>query len=367
MSASATDMIPIIGADEPLLHGGDLGAARRLFPGAPEPFIDLSTGINPNPYPLPRFSADLFARLPDPAAATAVAAAAARAYGASSAAHVVPAPGTQILLPLVAGLVQPGRAAILAPTYPEHARAAALAGHEVKAMRGIDECRDAGLVIVANPNNPDGRLHARTALLALAKDLRRRGGALVVDEAFMDVGPPEMSLAADVSCGNVVVLRSFGKFFGLAGIRLGFALSAPAMAMRLRAALGPWAVSGPALAVGAKALADAAWIERTRRRLAKAAKRLDAILAGSGLEIVGGTSLFRLARTPAASALFHHLGRAGILVRAFPDNASWLRFGLPANERDWQRLDGAMASFRDSGKAVAHETRYRARRSERPQ
>src|SRR5208282_5560909 len=258
MSASATDMIPIIGADEPLLHGGDLGAARRLFPGAPEPFIDLSTGINPNPYPLPRFSADLFARLPDPAAATAVAAAAARAYGASSAAHVVPAPGTQILLPLVAGLVQPGRAAILAPTYPEHARAAALAGHEVKAMRGIDECRDAGLVIVANPNNPDGRLHARTALLALAKDLRRRGGMLVVDEAFMDVGPPGMSLAADVSCGNVVVLRSFGKFFGLAGIRLGFALAAPAIAMRLAAALGPWAVSAPALAVAAKALADAA-------------------------------------------------------------------------------------------------------------
>jgi cobalamin biosynthetic protein CobC len=343
-------MVPIGGADEQLQHGGDLNAARRLFPGAPEPFIDLSTGINPNRYPVPRFSADLFARLPQPAANAAVAAAAARAYGAHSADQVVPAPGTQILLPLVAGLVRPRRAAIVAPTYAEHARAAAFAGHEVEAVRQIDACGGAGLVILGNPNNPDGRLHARTALLDLAKDLRGRGGLLVVDEAFMDVGPPDASLAADVSCGNVVVLRSFGKLFGLAGIRLGFALAAPALAARLGAALGPWAVSSPALAVGAKALADTAWRQRTRRRLEKAAKRLDAILGNVGLDIVGGTSLFRLARTPEAGALFRHLGRAGILVRAFPENLSWLRFGLPANKREWQRLDDSMASFRDRRK-----------------
>ena len=355
MSASATDMTPLGGADEPLVHGGDLGAARRLFPGAPEPFIDLSTGINPYSYPLPRFSADLFARLPEPAAASAVAVAAARAYGARSAENVVAAPGTQMLLPLVAGLVRRCRAAIVAPSYAEHARAAVYAGHQVEAVRELDACRNAGLVIVGNPNNPDGRLHARTALLDLARELRRRGGLLVVDEAFMDVGPPGASLAADVSCGNVVVLRSFGKFFGLAGIRLGFALTAPALATRLCAALGPWAVSGPALAVGAKALADQAWCERTRRRLERGAKRLDAILAGVDLDIVGGTSLFRLARTPKAGALFRHLGGAGILVRAFLDNPSWLRFGLPASEREWQRLAGAMASFRDSGRAMARQ------------
>jgi cobalamin biosynthetic protein CobC len=349
-------MILTGGADEPLAHGGNLGAARRLFPDAIEPFIDLSTGINPNPYPLPRFSPDLFARLPDPGAVGAVAAAAARAYGAQSAAHVVPAPGTQILLPLVAGLVRAGRAAVLTPSYPEHARAAALAGHCVNPARELGECGDAGFVIVANPNNPDGRVFPRTALLALAKDLRRRGGVLVVDEAFMDVGPPGASLASDVACGNVVVLRSFGKFFGLAGTRLGFAIAAPALAARLRTALGPWAVSGPALAVGAKALADAIWIERTRRRMEKAASRLDAMLVGSGLDIVGGTSLFRLVRTPAAHSLFNHLGRAGIWVRAFLDHAEWLRFGLPANEAEWRRLNGAMASFPDNGKAVVRAT-----------
>ncbi len=330
------------GADEPLLHGGDLDAARRLFPGAPEPFIDLSTGINPNPYPLPRFPADLFGRLPAPDAASALAAVAARAYGAPSAAHVVPAPGTQILLPRVAAWARPGRAAILAPTYGELSRAAALAGHDVKTVRELDEIGDARLVMIANPNNPNGRLHRKDALLALADALRPRGGVLVVDEAFMDVGPPGASLAAKLSPGNTVVLRSFGKFFGLAGIRLGFALAAPPMAARLSAALGPWAVSGPALAVGAKALADAAWIERTRSLLAKAAKRLDAILTGAGLEIVGGTSLFSLTRTPAAEALFRHLGRAGILTRVFADHNDWLRFGLPRSAHEWRRVRAAM-------------------------
>ena len=227
-------MIPSGGEDEPLLHGGDLGAARRLFPGAPEPFIDLSTGINPNPYPVPRFSADLFARLPDPAAVAALAAAAARAYGAPSAAHVVPAPGTQILLPLVARLVPPGRAAILAPTYPEHARAAALAGHGVKAARGLDDVRrrHAGRSSQTQTIRTAAFSPARTCW-RLPSDLGRRGGLLVVDEAFMDVGPPGASLAPDVAHGNVVVLRSFGKFFGLAGLRLGFALAAPPTAERL--------------------------------------------------------------------------------------------------------------------------------------
>src|ERR1700686_4952493 len=142
-SANAADMIPFGVGDDPPFRGGDIGAARRLFPGAPEPFVDLSTGINPNPYPLPDLPDALFARLPDKDALAALAAIAATAYGAPSAAHVVPAPGTQILLPLVTGLVRPGRAAVLAPTYAEHARAAALAGHRVKEIRDIGAGGDA--------------------------------------------------------------------------------------------------------------------------------------------------------------------------------------------------------------------------------
>ena len=333
--------------DHPLVHGGGLAAARRLFTDAPQPFIDLSTGINPYSYPLPQLPSDLFTRLPDPEALAAVAAIAAQCYGAPSPAHVVPAPGTQILLPLVAALVGPGRAAVVAPTYREHARAATLAGHRVTEIADLDAAREAMLVIVTNPNNPDGRLFEKNELIALAKRLATRGGLLVVDEAFMDVGPRDASLAREVGRNPIVVLRSFGKFFGLAGIRLGFALAAPQLAARLSATLGPWAVSGPALAIGATALADRAWIEQARNHLIAAADWLKAVLLSAGIEIVGGTALFQLARMSAASDLFHHLGRAGILVRSFPEYPSLLRFGLPDGEAAWARLQIAMAAYAD--------------------
>jgi cobalamin biosynthetic protein CobC len=333
--------------DHPLPHGGGLAAARRLFADAPEPFIDLSTGINPYSYPLPQLAPDLFTRLPDPEALAVLASIAAQSYAAPSAAHVVPAPGTQILLPLVAALLRPGHAAVMAPTYREHARAAALAGHRVSEIADLNAAREAMLVVVTNPNNPDGRLFDKNELIALAKRLASRGGLLIVDEAFMDVGPPNASLAGEVGRNAIVVLRSFGKFFGLAGVRLGFALAAPPLAARLAANLGPWAVSGPALAVGAKALANRDWIEEARRCLIAAAHRLQTILFNAGLEIVGGTTLFQLVRTPAASDLFHHLGRAGILVRSFPEQPSWLRFGLPGTEAAWARLQIAVAAYAD--------------------
>jgi cobalamin biosynthetic protein CobC len=330
-------------------HGGPLAAARLLFPDAPEPFIDLSTGINPYPYPLPPVPFDLLARLPEPDAVDRLAVIAAEAYGAPSARHVVAAPGTQILLPFVAGLVPPGRAVVLGPTYAEHARAAALQGHAVSEVTDVAQLAASDLAIVVNPNNPDGRIVTKEALLDCAAALRSRGGLLVVDEAFMDVGPLGASLAGEARRGNVVVLRSFGKFFGLAGLRLGFALAAPALAARLRAGLGPWAVSGPALAIGTVALADAPWIAATRASLGEAARRLDELLTQTQLDVVGGTSLFRLVRTPAAPKLFHQLGRAGILVRRFASEPTRLRFGLPGDAPQWQRLRAAI----DGGSADA--------------
>jgi cobalamin biosynthetic protein CobC len=335
----------------PVEHGGDLVAARRLFPRAPNPFVDLSTGINPNAYPLPPLPPALFARLPQPDAAERLASIAAAVYGAPAPACVIAAPGTQSLLALVAGLLPPGRAAILGPTYAEHARAAALAGHRVAEVTDISQLGAAGLAVVVHPNNPDGRMSSRDDLIALADTLRGHAGLLVVDEAFIEVAPPGMSLAGDLGRGNIVVLRSFGKFFGLAGLRLGFALAAPDIASRLRTALGPWAVSGPALAIGQAALADTAWIEATRAALAQAAQRLDALLVGAGLRIVGGTSLFRLVETPVAAALFDWLGNAGILVRRFTAQPSWLRFGLPANEPEWERLAYALAGAAASAPA----------------
>jgi cobalamin biosynthetic protein CobC len=314
-----------------------------MFPNAPEPFIDLSTGINPYPYPLPALPADCFERLPDDAAVRRLAAAAAQAYGAPSADHVVPAPGVQILLPCVAMLAAPGRAAVLGPTYSELARAAALAGHSVTEVSDLDLLGRADLAMLVNPNNPDGRIVSRAALLELADRLRAHGGILAVDESFAEVAAEEISLAGEVERGNIVVLRSFGKFYGLAGLRLGFALAAPQLARRLAAVLGPWAVSGPAIAIGERALTDRGWQRATVERLALAAKRLDALLAQSRLQILGGTTLFRLTRSPHAQELFDHMGRAGIFVRRFAEEPTWLRWGIPANEAASLRLTQALS------------------------
>jgi cobalamin biosynthesis protein CobC len=326
----------------PLTHGGDLDAARRLFPGAPEPWLDLSTGINPHPYPIPEISPEDFARLPDAEGLARLTNLAATVYAAPSESNLVPAPGSQILMTLIAGLVPPGRAVILGPTYAEHARVAALAGHEVTTVSELAPLGEADLAVAVNPNNPDGRLHGARELRRVAEAQRARNGLLVVDEAFMDASPRGESLSLDVEGANVVVLRSFGKFFGLAGIRLSFALAAKDLAARLRADLGPWPVSGPALAVGIEALSDSRWIAATRASLGDAAQRLDGLLAGAGLERVGGTELFHLVRSPDAPQVFERLGRSGVLVRRFDEQPDWLRFGLPGKEEAWQRLEAAL-------------------------
>lgn len=304
---------------------------------------------------MPKLSPDVFARLPEPDALDRLATIAATAYGAPSRHHVVAAPGTQILLPPVAALVLPGRAAVLGPTYPEFSRVASLAGHDIAEATDIGQLEDADLAIMVNPNNPDGRIFNKHKLLDLADARTRCGGLLVIDEAFMDVGPVGASLCGEVARGDIVVLRSFGKFFGLGGLRLGFALAAPELAERLAAALGPWAVSGPAIAVGQTALADAAWSKAMRERLEGEARRLGAVLVGAGIEVVGGTSLFRLVRTSLADRLFHHLGNAGILVRRFREYAEWLRFGLPGSNAAWDRLRSALAEFSGRGLGPARD------------
>jgi cobalamin biosynthetic protein CobC len=327
----------------PLAHGGDLDAARKLFPGAPEPFLDLSAGINPHHYPIPQIPAEAYTRLPQSAALAELAATAAKAYAAPSPTHVMAGPGSQILAAQTAFLLARGRASILAPTYAEHGRMAELAGHNVVEAADVGQLAEARIAIVVNPNNPDGRIVPKDTLLALADRLRRRGGLLLVDEVFMDVGPDDASLGEYVEQDNIVVLRSFGKFYGLPGIRLSFAIATPAIAARLATALGPWPVSSAAVAIGIEALADAAWRQAARKGLAEEAVRLDALLARAGLSPIGGTSLFRLVRTQDAADRFQSLGEAGILVRRFGEHPTWLRFGLPGTESEWQRLEQALA------------------------
>jgi cobalamin biosynthetic protein CobC len=210
---------------------------------------------------------------------------------------------------------------------------------EVDDLAGV---QGAEAMVLVNPNNPDGRCHSAAAVCNLAERMAARGGLLVVDEAFADFAPADLSAAPLLPHPALVVLRSFGKAYGLAGLRLGFALMAPERAARLRAVLGPWAVSGPAVAIGRQALADTGWRIAAKARLADDAARLDARLAEAGLDVLGGTFLFRLAQGREAPNLFARLGEAGILVRRFAERGDWLRFGLPADEAAWRQLDAAL-------------------------
>ena len=325
---------------EAIWHGGDLATAKALFPQAPGPWIDLSTGINPIPYPLPELPLSLWQRLPGKADEAALLAAARKAYRVRPESGLVAAPGTQILIELLPRLIPAAKVAVLGPTYGEHAPAWRKASATVREIGDLAEIGDANVVVLVNPNNPDGRIVAQEALLELAGALAARGGLLVVDEAFADFAP-EASLLPTLPDG-ALVLRSFGKAYGLAGLRLGFAVGEPRFTDALQAMLGPWAVAGPALRVGAVALGNAEWLSKAGEARAADSRRLDALLAPYG-RVVGGTVLYRLLETTQAPSLFERLGRAGIYVRRFQHDPSRLRFGLPGDEPAWARLAQALA------------------------
>jgi cobalamin biosynthesis protein CobC len=327
-------------------HGGDLAAARSLFPDAPTPWLDLSTGINAIPYPVSTFSQDALSCLPDAHAVTCLVTAAATAYGAKDIENVVVAPGTQALIQWVPRLFPARRVAILGFGYQEYPALWRAAGAEVVVTDDVAALTNPGVdvAIVVNPNNPDGRLIDPQSLAEIATRIARRGGLLIVDEAFMDLLRPDASLIPQLPQHGALVLRSFGKAFGLAGIRLGFAITGFDLAEKLRAALGPWAVSGPAIEIGATALADEDWLASAAERLERQTARLDALLISAGFSILGGTPLFRLARHQHAAKWFQKFGQRGILTRPFPERPDWLRFGLPGVEADWARLAEALAS-----------------------
>ena len=302
-----------------LPHGGDLGHARWAF-GEPEGgWIDLSTGVNPWPWPAPPLPPEALRRLPSEEGLADLAAAAARAFGARRA---LPVPGAQAAILQLPFCVPPGDVAVVSPTYNEHAPAWEAAGHRV---RLVAEPEAAGVLVVTNPNNPDGRCWRPEELLGV------ECGLLVVDESFADP-TPELSLAAH---GHVVALRSFGKFYGLPGLRLGFALGPGGPLDRLEARLGPWPVSGPALEIGVRAYRDEAWAAETRIRLGRAAARLDEVLAARGFELLGGTPLFRFVAGEGGAARF---ASQGLWVRSFPDMPGRFRLGLPPDEDAWARL-----------------------------
>ena len=322
-------------------HGGALDVARRLCPQAPKPWIDLSTGINPHAYPLPELARDVWTRLPDSEALAGLEEAAARRYGANRAA-VVAGPGSQALIQTLARIAPRGAVAAHGPTYRGHAEAFDAVGVRLLEAASLEALAEVRIAIAVNPNNPDGRLASRIDLLDLHERLSRRDGWLIVDEAFADIDGHAESLAPVLPLNGAVVLRSFGKTYGLAGLRLGFAIASADIAETLRSALGPWPVSGPAIAIGGTALADPDWTAAMSARLGAEAARLDALLEKTGWRIVGGTRLFRLAAKSDAEAAFRRLLAAGILTRPFAGAPDRLRFGIPAEEAHWDRLAAAL-------------------------
>ena len=325
-------------AERLLQHGGNLAAARRLFPGAPEPWIDLSTGINARPYPVGELSAASWRRLPEENDTVSLEAAARRAYGAPTRAAIAAAPGTQALIGLLPLLFPAKRVGILDFTYSEHDLCWRAAGAQVETVGSLDALASFDCAVVVNPNNPDGRLVAPDALLALANQLAAKGGRLIVDEAFVDLLPEGASVAPLLPEAGLIVLRSFGKTFGLAGLRLGFALAGAADGALIRHALGPWPVSGAAIEIGVRALRDSGWLEAARIQAHLDAARLDTLLQATGFKPAGGTPLFRWMRCDDAHEAFLGLAERGVLVRAFESEPHAMRFGVPADEDTWRLL-----------------------------
>ncbi len=306
-------------------HGGGVDAALAVYGGARADWIDLSTGINPAPYPVPVLSRDVWTVLPDQNAQQALTDAARAFWRVPDGAAILAAPGASALIARIPAQRPAGRVQITGPTYNEHAAAFAAAGWQV------DNDRPGSARVMVHPNNPDGRMWSAADATA---DLT------VIDESFCDVCP-DRSLIHLADRPGVIILKSFGKFWGLAGLRLGFAIAAPGTVSALNEMLGPWAVSGPALETGTAALRDTGWARTTRDRLAADAGRLDRIVTRAGGHVVGGTTLFRLYDVGDASAWQDRLARHHIWSRIFPYSRNWLRLGLPP-EDGWDRIQAAL-------------------------
>lgn len=329
-----------------LEHGGRLRRASRAYGVPMDAWLDLSTGISPFAWPVPPVPASAWHRLPEDDDGLMVAAQV--YYGQSS---LLPVHGSQAAIQALPMLRAPSRVGVLAPGYAEHAQAWQRAGHAVERRDAASLFADAArydVVILIHPNNPGGERFERDALLALHERLSRRGGWLIVDEAFIDA-TPERSLCALASRPGLVVLRSIGKFFGLAGARVGFVGAEPSLLTALDERLGPWSLSGPARHVATLALGDATWQAAQRARLRSASERLAAMLARHGLAPDAGCAFFHWVRHGRAAALYRALAERGVLVRLFEHPAS-LRFGLPGDEAAFARLDAALAH----GQAVLH-------------
>lgn len=305
-------------------HGGGLDAAMAKYGGLRGDWIDLSTGINPTPYPLPEIPDRFWQALPDSGDQMALKAAARHFWSIPDTAEIAAASGVSALIAALPRLAKPATVGIAQPTYNEHAASFAAFGWDVGAS-------PAQANVYVHPNNPDGRLWTRATLLTNHKTLT------IIDESFCDICPKDSHI--DLACRpGFVVLKGLGKFWGLAGVRLGFAVALPETIAALEQMLGPWAISGPAQHIGRAALSDTNWAATTRTKLAQDAARLDQIVTQKTGANPRGTNLFRLYNVADAQACFEKLASARILSRVFPYSKNLIRLGLPGPAPHWARL-----------------------------
>ncbi len=321
-----------------LEHGGRLRIAAVQYDIAPDNWLDLSTGINPEAWAVPPVPPGAWQRLPEDD--DDLVEAAHRYYGTRA---LLPVAGSQAAIGSLPMLRSPSRVTILDPGYNEHLYAWRRTGHEVRPASAAmldDVLNDTDVLVLANPNNPDGASFSTVQLLDWHVRLAARGGWLIVDEAFVDA-TPAMSLAPHCPLPGLIVLRSLGKFFGLAGARVGFVCADDRLLNALRSRLGPWPVPGPSRWVASRALRDVPWQQAARARLVAHQQRLGAMLGRHGLMPAGGCALFQYIRTAQAALIHDHLARHAILTRRLEQPAA-LRFGLPASDTDWARLENAL-------------------------
>ncbi|MCB1387361.1 MAG: threonine-phosphate decarboxylase [Nitratireductor sp.] len=332
---------------ETIFHGGQLDAAMARHGGRRCDWLDLSTGINPDPWPgsgpVPALPAESWQRLPDRGGEAALLAAARDTYAVPPGRDMLAANGTQALIELLPSMLGAGRVAVLAPCYREHVHVWRKAGSDVIELPREAQVLPGGVRVltVVNPNNPDAAILPVERLKDLEGELAGRDGVLVVDEAFCD-SMPEASFVPHMG-DHAIVLKSFGKFFGLAGLRLGFAVGSPEWVARLRQRIGPWAVSGPALEIGRQAFEDRQWIEATRARLKRDSTVLAEVLGKNGLRVEGIHPLFVFARHERAAAIAEALAVRHVLVRPFDELPHHLRFGLCRDAAGLARLDAALS------------------------
>ena len=344
-----------------LKHGGDVASAARKYQRPIEQWLDMSTGISPWAYPVPGLSVDVWRNLPPP---TDNLLSAASEYYQVDQSAIIPTPGSQVSIRLLPQLLKASTVAMPVLGYQEHARSWSMAGHDLCYYRDTHELlelvktKKVTHAVIINPNNPTGECIDRAIIDTVLAQLQ---GTLIVDEAFIDTAVPNKQLVSTVGIESrkLITLRSVGKFFGLAGLRIGFAVGSHPLLKQLHSLLDPWSISHASMVVTEQALRDTSWQAHQRQRLQTASDQFGLLLLqlaqcltsdiGEVKHRIEHTLLFHtiFADKQALIDFHHRLAELGVWTRLFNegDGEGWLRFSLPENYHEFkQRVEPVLLS-----------------------